>query len=81
MLDDEKIKSNTAGVLGYSPGDLAIIDRRTEGTNTYVSLTANDGKQFNCVINGGNLLTMGIVNPPACAPKGQPINANPFQRQ
>ena len=38
------------------------------------------GKEFACVVNGGNLLTMGVVNPPLCNKKGEPINTNPFQR-
>src|ERR1700752_4358307 len=79
-LSDDQIKSQTGGTLGYAPGDLTIVSRRTEGTNTYVALKASDGREFNCVINGGNLLTMGIVNPPMCSKKGEPINTNPFQR-
>ncbi|ASL42068.1 hypothetical protein bAD24_I01170 [Burkholderia sp. AD24] len=72
MLTDDKIKSSTSGTLGYSPDDLAITSRRTDGTNTYVNLKARDGKEYTCTINGGNLLTFGMVNPPACNRKGQP---------
>ena len=79
-LSDEKIRSQTAGTLGYAPDDLTINSRRTEGTNTYVTLKASDGKEFACTVNGGNLLSMGIVNPPLCGKKGDPANANPFQR-
>ena len=79
-LTDDKIKSETSGVLGYSPDDLKITSRRTEGTNTYVGLKTKDGKEFNCIINGGNFLTLGMINPPMCAKKGQPINTSPFQR-
>lgn len=78
-LSDEQLKSQTGGVLGYSSGDLAITSRRTAGTNTYVSLKATDGKEFACVVNGGNLLTMGVVNPPLCNKKGEPTTTNPFQ--
>ena len=49
-----------------------------EGTNTYVALKAKDGKEFNCIVNGGNLLSMGMTNPPVCSPKGQPVKAAPF---
>lgn len=80
MLTDDKIKSDTSGVLGYSPDDLIITSRRTEGTNTYVNLKAKNGKEFVCVINGGNMLTFGMTNPPMCNKKGEPINTNPFQR-
>jgi hypothetical protein len=80
MLTDDKIKSDTAGVLGYSPSDLTITSRRTEGTNTYVNLIASNKKEYSCVINGGNLLTMGMTNPPQCAKKGEPIATGPFQK-
>jgi hypothetical protein len=80
MLTDEKIKSDTSGALGYSPDDLTITSRRTEGVNTYVNLKAKDRREFTCILNGGNLLTMGIVNPPMCNKKGQPIQTNSFRR-
>lgn len=80
MLDDDKIRSQSAGVLGYEPADLTVVTRRTEGTNTYATLKARDGKEFTCLINGGNLLTMGLTNPPMCSRKGEPIKASPFQR-
>jgi len=78
MLTDEKIKSETSGALGYSPDDLTITSRRTEGVNTYVNLKADDKKEFVCILNGGNLLTMGMVNPPMCGKKGEPIRTSPF---
>ena len=80
MLSDERIKSETGGVLGLSPSQLTIVDRRTEGTNTYVQLKAKNGQEFNCIINGGNLLSMGLVNPPMCSKKGEPIKASPFSK-
>lgn len=79
-LTPDKIKSETSGALGYQPSDITILSKRTEGTNTYVNLKASDGKEFTCIINGGNLLTFGMTNPPSCAAKGQPIKANPFQK-
>lgn len=80
MLSDQKIKSETAGVLGHTPDDLTIVSRRTEGTNTYVALKNKQGKEFNCIINGGNILSAGLVNPPTCAKKGEPLKVNPFGR-
>lgn len=78
-LTDERIKSESAGALGYDPAELTLVNRRTEGTNTYASLKAADGKEFTCIINGGNMLSFGTTNPPACARKGEAINANPFR--
>lgn len=80
-LTDEKILSQSAGALGYSPNELSIVNRRTEGTNTYVNLIGTrDKKEFTCIINGGNALSFGMTNPPMCNKKGERINTNPFQR-
>lgn len=79
-LSDEKIKAHTSGVLGYTPNQITITSKQVQGTNTYVNLKASDKKEFTCVINGGNIFTLGMVNPPSCARKGQAINSNPFQK-
>lgn len=65
-LSDERILSETGGVLGLSPADLTLLDRRTEGTNTYVTLKDKSGKTHACTVNGGNLLSFGMTNPPVC---------------
>jgi len=69
FLSDNDIKSKVAGTLGYSPNDITLISRRTEGTDTYAVVSAKNNKQFACTLNGGNLLTAGIVNPPNCVAK------------
>ncbi|WP_080943293.1 hypothetical protein [Pseudomonas marginalis] len=78
MLSDDDLKSKSAGALGYDPADLTIVSRRTEGTDTYVTLKNKQNKQFNCLINGGNLLTFGMSNPPSCAKKGEVLKTGPF---
>ena len=78
-LTDVQILSQTSGALGYTKSDLTITNRHTEGTNTYVNLIAANKKEFTCIINGGNILTLGMSNPPQCAKKGDPINTTPFQ--
>jgi len=69
MLSDDRILSETGGVLGLSPSELTITERRTEGTNTYVILKAHNGKTYSCTVNGGNLLSFGMTNPPTCQPR------------
>lgn len=70
MLTDERIVSESAGALGLAPANLTLVSRRTEGTNTYATLRARekdkDKAEYVCVINGGNLLSFGMVNPPTC---------------
>jgi len=79
-LSDDRIKSESAGALGLSPGQLTIVDRRTEGVNTYVQLKAGPGQDYTCIINGGNLLSFGMTNPPQCSRKGEPVKSTPFSR-
>ncbi|TWH99383.1 hypothetical protein IP90_03122 [Luteimonas cucumeris] len=69
MLSDEDIVSQTAGAIGYPPAEVTLVSRRTEGVNTYVELQTRDGKPYTCIVNGGNLLSMGMTNPPVCNKK------------
>ena len=69
MMSDDRIVSNTAGVLGVSPDELTISERRSDGaTNTYYIAVTRSGRKYACTINGGGLLAMGLVNPPTCNP-------------
>jgi hypothetical protein len=70
ILSEDKIISESSGVLGYSPGDLTLVSKRTEGQSTFITLKAKDGKEFACVIQGGNVLTWGVSSPPDCRKKG-----------
>jgi hypothetical protein len=80
MLSDARITSESSAALGYAAEDLTLVSRRTEGLNTYASLKAKDGKEFTCMINGGNWLSMGLTNPPVCSRKGEPLKGvSPFQ--
>ena len=69
ILSDSDIKSKVAGTLGYSPDAITLINRRTEGTNTFALVKVDGKKEFSCTLNGGNLWSAGIVNPPVCVPK------------
>jgi hypothetical protein len=66
MMSDADVKAKVAGTLGYSAETMTLLNRRTDGTNTYVTVRAADKKEFACTVNGGNLLSMGITNPPDC---------------
>ena len=67
LTPDSRIARETAGILGVSPEQVTITDRRGAGTNTYY--VAHVGRRkWGCVINGGNLMTIGMVNPPSCTP-------------
>ena len=66
ILSNDRITDETAGALGMLPDEITIENRRSEMINTYYSVKTKDGREFNCIINGGNILTLGILNPPRC---------------
>lgn len=67
LVSDSRLASNTAGILGVAPDAVTISDRRSAGTNTYY--TAHVCKRsYACTMNGGNLMTFGMMNPPVCNP-------------
>ena len=63
-LSDDRLKSEAAGSIGLSPGELALLNRRTEGTNTFYAVKARDGKEYNCVLPmfwvGGLMMSLFI---------------------
>jgi hypothetical protein len=69
FISDEQIKSKVGGTLGAAPDAVTILNRRTSGTDTYVDVRVKGKQDYSCTLNGGNLLTALIVNPPSCNPK------------
>ena len=67
MLTDERIRSEVGGALGVRAEEVTIVDRRTEGTNTYVNVKTGNRQSHACIINGGNMLSFGMTNPPVCS--------------
>ena len=69
ILSDYRIKANTASALGVQPNQVTISGRNYDGmTNTYYTASTG-GRTYSCTINGGTVLSMGITNPPTCAPR------------
>jgi hypothetical protein len=67
LLSDDRLRANTAGVLGQPDSAVVITDRRDDGlTNTYYTARTRRGV-FACTINGGGLLAAGMVNAPVCS--------------
>lgn len=79
MLSDDRLGENTAGVLGVPANELTLSERVEKTPNTYYSATTKDGRKYSCLVNGGGILAAGMVNPPVCVPKGQPLrDTNPL---
>ena len=69
ILSDDKIQTDTALAIGAPVDSVRISDRRYDGaTNTYYKATAG-GRSYSCVINGGTVMTLGMVNAPQCTPR------------
>ncbi len=66
MLSDDRIISNTAGVIGVRPDEFTISNRFSDQTNTYYTAHTSAGATYSCVINGGGLLAAGMVDRPKC---------------
>jgi hypothetical protein len=63
----------------FRPDEITLSERREMLPNTYYKATTNSGRVYTRVINGGGILAGGMVNPPSCSPKGQPVvGTNPL---
>lgn len=69
FLNDDDVRRASARAIGMQPDEVKIVSRTTEGTNTYAVIQAKNGKSYACTINGGNILTAGMINPPTCTAK------------
>jgi hypothetical protein len=67
LLSDDRIRDNTAMALNLPSSGVTISNRRYDGaTNTYYTATTARGS-YNCLINGGSIMAMGLTNPPQCS--------------
>jgi len=69
ILSESDLLSKSADALGYPVSELQILEQRVNGADTYVALMTRGGKYYSCVINGGNLLSLGMTNPAICRSK------------
>lgn len=78
LLSDNRLRDTTAMALSQPASSVTISDRRGDGpTNTYYVAHTPKGT-YNCIINGGGVLAMGITNPPDCSPIGTPVVRRAF---
>ncbi len=66
LLSDDRIRSSTALILGQPESAITISNRRYDGlTNTYYAANTPRGS-YQCVINGGSVMALGMTNSPQC---------------
>jgi hypothetical protein len=79
LLSDERLRENTAGIVGVPASEITVSERKELVPNTYYTATTKGGRVYTCMVNGGGVLAAGMVNPPSCSPKGQPLrDTNPL---
>ena len=69
ILPDDKIKSQTATVLGVSPDQVAISGRNSDGVSDTSYIATAGSRTYSCTINGGTALSLGMSNAPVCTPR------------
>lgn len=89
--DDDNLPPATSAASAETPvvpvpqQRLGAANRRSGTLFTFASRFATNGMRFrspiHCAVRkiGGNLLTMGMTNPPACNKKGEPIGGSIYQ--
>jgi hypothetical protein len=66
VLTDQQLVEYAVAATGHPITSLELLQRSVSGTVTSYKVKANNNVTFHCVLNGGNILSMGIVNPPVC---------------
>ncbi len=76
ILSDDHIRHDTAMMLGVAPQTLVISNRQYDGfATTYYDASTlvikakrarSVGMNYRCRIEGGNLNSFGLTNPPEC---------------
>ena len=66
----EDLRSKTAGVLGYAPGQVTISNMRSDATTTYYVATTPKG-EYACSAESGvaKAFQLGMTNPPTYTKK------------
>jgi hypothetical protein len=79
MQSDDRIRANTAGVLGLSPDEVTIENGRQDFSTTYYVAKTRSGVEYACTILRGPVTGLGV--PPVCNKKGEPPQStNPLMR-
>lgn len=66
VLSDQQVIDNASAVAGTEI--VSIENRRQVGVDTFYIATAKDGTRYNCQFNGGDVISLGIVQHQKCEP-------------
>jgi hypothetical protein len=75
---DERLKFDTAELLGVQPNQIVISDKRSSGSATYYTAKTNSA-EYSCMIEGGSVMkfviNMGMSPLPKCQKKDNQPNS------
>lgn len=75
VIKADHIKQKTAYALGVEPNSFTVADRVDDGLQTRYSVKTNDGRRFNCYVEGSfSFGTGSVVTDAICSPIGKSAN-------
>lgn len=75
MLDDDRLRTYTAPLIGARASDVTIHDRTEQGTNTYYTAKTSGGAEYSCSVNGGGIMAAGMLQGGNCVKKPEGAKA------
>jgi hypothetical protein len=70
LYSNERVRADTAGVLGVAPESVTIDNRRSSGATTYYTAEVK-GQKYACSTIGGSIMNFGMSVPPSCRKPGE----------
>lgn len=66
FYSDDRLRADTAGVLGTPPDRVAIQDRRASGMTTYYTAKTDSATYACSTVCGSPIMNFGMSCPPTC---------------
>ncbi len=69
LVSDGTVQTRTAEALGLAAPDVTITNRTDDSGTTYYTATTKSGTVYNCRMEGGTILSVGVADAPVCTKK------------
>lgn len=75
VVKEDHLQQKTAFALGLQANSFTVADRVDDGLQTRYSVRTNDGRRFNCYVEGSFSFGTGrVVTDAICSQIGKPAN-------
>lgn len=75
VVKEDHLQQKTAFALGLEPNSFTVADRVDDGLQTRYSVKTNDGRRFNCYVEGSFSFGTGrVVTDAVCSQIGKSAN-------